>query len=128
MSSFPATSEVVPLTVESISELFAQRRGQVCDSGAANRRRSARWPFPGTVQLWLPGANGQEEQAFATCLNMSFEGLGMLSDEALPVGRTLAIAVHQPEMSLQGRGVVRHCTALEAGYYVGLQFDFSDQS
>jgi hypothetical protein len=36
----------------------------------------------------------------------------------------LAIAIHEPEVSFHGRAAVRHCTEVEDGYYVGMQFLF----
>ena len=50
----------------------------------------------------------------------------MLLDMELPVGLELALAVHQPELSLHGRAVVKHCTEIDAGCYIGVQFLFED--
>jgi hypothetical protein len=88
------------------------------------RRRAPRWPFPGTVELWIPEADGQERYTLATSLNLSLQGMGMRCDEELSEGTELAIAIHEPEVSFHGRAVVRHCTEFEGEYLIGLQFLF----
>ena len=115
-------TEITPLTEEAIAELLIGRCVRSDDAENARRRETPRWPFPGTVELWLPAENGTEEHHLATCVNLSLGGLGLLYEDELPVGLELALAIHQPEVSFHGRGVVRHCTETEAGFYLGLQF------
>ncbi|MFQ5592486.1 MAG: PilZ domain-containing protein [Phycisphaerae bacterium] len=118
--------EISPLTEEAIIKLLTSRKDRSNRAATNGRRRAARWPFPGTVQLWMPDDSGTDQHYLATCVNLSPHGLGMLSDIELAVGTEVALAVHQPENSFQGRGVIRHCTEIEDGYYVGVQFIFDD--
>jgi hypothetical protein len=58
-----------------------------------------------------------------TCIDLSARGLGIRCDENLPVGMTLSVAIHQPEVSFHGKAVVRHQSALRRGEFaLGLQF------
>ena len=119
------TTEICPLSKEAVSKLLLERAGDV-DEGALNGRRKApRWPFPGTVELWIPDEAGVEQYALATSLNLSVHGIGIKTDDALPINMELAIAIHEPEVSFHGRATVRHCTEVEDGYYVGMQFLFN---
>ena len=118
------TTEITPLTRSAIATLLNGREVQSPDAGAHARRAAPRWPFPGTVELWVPEADGSENYTLGTCVNLSLDGLGMLCDEELPANMELAIAIHQPEMSFHGRAIVRHTTRNAAGYYTGLQFVF----
>ena len=117
-------TEIKPLTEEAVASLLADQETQIPDVQANGRRRAPRWPFPGTVEMWVPDETGTEQLALATCLNLSRHGLGMLNEEPLTIGLEFALAVHQPEASLHGRAIVRHCTETEAGYYVGVEFLF----
>ena len=117
-------TEIKPLTEEAVARLLAEQETPIPDVRVNGRRRAPRWPFPGTVEMWLPDKTGVEQLALATCLNLSRHGLGMLNEEPLPIGLEFGLAVHQPEASLHGRAIVRHCTETEAGYYVGVEFLF----
>jgi len=117
-------TEICPLTEEAIGRLLAGRSIELCQPGTNGRRVAPRWPFPGTVEMWLPDDEGVEQHHLATCINLSLHGLGMLCDDELPIGLEFALAIHQPESSFHGRAVVRHCTEVQAGYYVGIQFIF----
>ncbi len=119
-------TEICLLTQEAVNRLLAERTTGPTEAYADCRRAALRWPFPGTVELWLPNDAGVEEIELGTCINMSQSGLGMLLDRELPVGLTLPLAVHQPELSLQGHGVVRHCTEIDAGSYIGVMFLFEE--
>ena len=116
--------EVCSLTQASLAKLLTGRREHQSDAGAGGRRKASRWPFPGTVQLWIPDESGLTEHTLATSLNLSEQGVGLLIDDELPIDLELTIALHEPEASLQGRAVVRHCTRIDEGYYMGLQFVF----
>ena len=83
-----------------------------------------RWPFPGTVELWVANENGVDELRFGTCLNLSPNGIGITTDFELEPGLELPLAIHQPEVSLHGRAAIRHCNEIESGYYMGLEFLF----
>lgn len=116
--------EIYRLTEKAIDRLLSEQEQDRDTATAACRRRTKRWPFPGTVEMWLPDENGVEQIALGSCVNLSREGLAMLYEEALPLGLEMAMAVHQPEASLHGRAVVRHCSAKDAGYYIGIEFLF----
>lgn len=117
-----ATSEILPLTTQAIATLLKQRRAGEALKGGGDRRRMPRWPFPGTAELWIPGENGVEYHVVATSLNLSVSGIGVRCDEALKPGLELSVAIHEPEASFHGRAVVRHCTAIENEYLMGLEF------
>ena len=116
--------EIVPLTAESVIELMEADRSAEGPQPETGRRTAPRWPFPGTVQFWLTGESGQERLAFGTCCNLSTRGLGVRTDEQLPVDASLPIAIHLPQASYHGRATVRHCMKTRSGYFVGLAFDF----
>ena len=120
-------TEIRRLTEDAVAELLAGRQVRAADSSADARRKTPRWPFPGQVQLWITDDDGVEQLSFATCVDLSLHGLGMLYEDALPPGLELALAIHQPEASLHGHGVVRHCTEREAGYYIGVEFLFGKE-
>ncbi len=117
-------SEVQELTVKSIRNLLIERSCEVFPMKKGSRRQSPRWSFPGTVQLWLTSNDGAEEQVFASSINLSTYGVGILHDDELPLGKALSIAIHEPERSLQGCAIPRHCTNTGNGFYIGLEFVF----
>lgn len=117
-------TEIVPLTREGLAALLARREASGQDEGFNGRRRYPRWPFPGTVELWIPDDTGGEGYALATCENLGLGGVGIRCPEPLKPGLELAIAIHQPERSFHGRARVRHCTQFPQGYYCGLEFAF----
>lgn len=120
-------TEICPLTEEAVATLLASRGGDPTAKGGDPRRKVPRWPFPGTVELWVPNEQGQEEHVLATSLNLSIHGVGVQADQRLAPGMTVSIAIHEPEMSFHGRATVRHCTQLEDGYYMGMQFCFDNE-
>ncbi len=118
------TTEIYRLTEKAIDRLLSEQEQNRNLSANACRRKTKRWPFPGTVEMWLPDENGVEQIALGTCVNLSRQGLAMLYEEELPLGLEMAMAVHQPEASLHGRAVVRHCSAKDDDFYIGLEFLF----
>jgi len=119
------TTEICALTEQAVGELLAKRQTWASRADAGGRRRAMRWPFPGTVELWIPDGNGGERYNLATSINLSIDGIGIRADEELRIGMTLSIAIHEPEMSFHGKAFVRHCTETDAGSYIlGLQFLF----
>lgn len=118
------TTEICPLTEDAVGELLARRSGEQRTAKAKGKRKASRWPFPATAELWVPEENGLAHHALGTALNLSLHGVGIRCAEPLAVGVELAIAIHEPEMSFHGRGLVRHCTAIEEDYLVGLEFLF----
>jgi len=119
------TAEICALTEESVDELLTKRQSWASRADAGGRRRAMRWPFPGTVELWIPDGNGGERYNLATSINLSRDGIGIRADEELRPGLELAVAIHEPEMSFHGKAVVRHCAESEnESYILGLQFIF----
>jgi hypothetical protein len=116
--------EIVPLTAEAIKELLDTRRGIQDGTQGRGKRRGPRWAFPGAVEIWLPDGQGGERYLLGVCHNLTEVGIGVRCDEAVEIGATLAIAIHQPERSFHGRGLVRHCTPRGKGHLVGFEFVF----
>jgi hypothetical protein len=116
--------EIYPLSRDAIRNLLQARQSDETDSGPLGKRRLPRWPFPGTIELWLPTPGGREEHMLGTLRDLSETGVGMRGDVEVKTGQVLSIAVHQPEASFHGQATVRHCTAHGTGYYVGLEFKF----
>ena len=56
-------AEICPLTEGAVNELLEDRSGGPRERRAQARRRVKRWPFPGTVEMWLPDENGGERAA-----------------------------------------------------------------
>lgn len=120
--------EFCPLTEQSISELLQRRASEASRGNGPCRRRAMRWPFPGTVELWIPDGQGGERYALATSINLSHEGLGLQGEEAIEIGTSVQIAIHEPEVTFHGRAIVRHCAHCENGdYSMGLQFVFDER-
>ncbi len=121
MSTEVEDKEFVALNAESIQRLIEANRDARTDRRGAERRKQQRWPFPGTVQFWVRDAIGDEYEIYATCENLNENGLGVVCERSLEVGTSLPIAIHQPEATYHGQGVVRHCTPTKGGYFVGLE-------
>jgi len=121
--------EFCALTQRAIDELLDRRTTQASRGRAACRRQAQRWPFPGTVELWLSNECGQDRYLLATSINLSHEGIGIQTEEDIAAQTPVQIAIHEPEVTFHGRAVVRHCTPCENGEYVlGLQFVFDDKA
>ena len=116
--------EIIALTPESVGELVSAHLSSEGPAAEPGKRQAARWPFPGTTQLWLTDESGDEHLVFGTCCNVSAGGLGVRTDEAVPGGVTVPIAIHLPQATYHGKASVRHCTATRSGFYVGLEFVF----
>lgn len=126
MGSMMETVEIFPLTEDSVSALLVNRENMHVGSNGGAQRKAPRWPFPGTVELWIPGEDGFERHALATSINLSIHGMGVRCEEELPPGMELEIAIHEPEASFHGRAIIRHCTPIPSGQYmIGVQFLFS---
>ena len=121
-------AEICPLTEEAVAKLLAGRNAKLPDPKGTARRKVTRWPFPGTVELWIPDEEGHVRYALSTSLNLSLGGVGIRCDEPLSPGLELAVAVHEPEISFHGRAVVRHCTNMVGEFLVGLQFVYDSGS
>ncbi len=116
------TDEFVPISADNIHTILRERYGYPDVPHSDARRRHPRWPFPATVELWVPDASGGERHVLARGLNLSSAGVGILMDEEISPNVELSVAIHQPEATLFGKAVVRHATLTEHGNHVGLQF------
>jgi hypothetical protein len=117
------TDEFIPITADAILDILRERYGHEQDNEIdRERRQRPRWPFPGTVELWVPQDDGIELYMHARALNLSPMGIGILADEELPTGKRVALAIHQPEATLFGEAIIRHATQTPNGQVVGLQF------
>ncbi len=116
--------EIVKLTPESIQELIDSQRVDVISKQGAGQRREDRWPFPGTVEVWLPESCYGERHVLATLHNLSLHGLAMRARRPLPIDTKISLAIHQPSRSCYGHAVVRHCTQTHVGYLVGVEFSY----
>ena len=118
------TTEIVPLSVQALEGMLRDREEAESLEGRTDQRKAPRWPFQGTVELWMGDPDTCDDYALATCENLSVSGVGIRFDDAIAPQTELTIAVHQPEMSLHGQARVRHCTKLMDDYYIGLEFLF----
>lgn len=118
--------EFCPLTKGALGELLSARHPSSVGDKKTERRQMPRWPFPGTVELWVPDESGIEQHVLATSINLSLQGVGIKIDDDLPLDTNVGIAIHEPEVSLHGRAFVRHCTPIDDGYYIGLSFAFNE--
>lgn len=119
------TAEVTVLTERALAKLLTERQEVRSKHSRKCRRQTVRWPFPGTVQLWVPDDEVGEALILATSLDLSVKGLAVRCEEPLEVGIEVTLAVHEPEVSFQGRAVVRHCTENDDGLYcIGMAFIF----
>lgn len=116
--------KIVRLTPDTIHELLNSIRVQsesktdeLCE-----RRNIERWPFAGTVEIWLPDSCYGDRHLLATMHNLSVGGLAMRTRRPIPTGTRFALAIHEPALSCYGHGMVRHCTQCPVGYLVGVEF------
>ena len=119
---------IVRLTRETIQELLDSRRMQSESKHAPGKRQYERWPFPGTVEVWLPDKCYGERHVLATLHNLSAHGLAMRTRRPIPTESRISLAIHQPALSCYGHAVVRHCTRAQVGYLVGAEFFFHPEN
>jgi len=121
------TEEITKLSREVIAELVRVREQseEAPLVEADERRRHPRWPFPGAIELWPTGSDGAPRW-FASCGNLSYTGIGMLTDRPLEPGMEVELACHFPEITVYGSATIRHCTPARKGYIVGAEFKFDD--
>jgi hypothetical protein len=118
---------IVKLTPESVRELVDSRQVHAVSKTPPGLRREERWPFPGTVEVWLPDDCYGERHVLATLHNLSPSGLAMRSRHPVPVSSRVSLAIHEPELSCYGRAIVRHCTQAHTGYLIGVEFAFGGE-
>ncbi|MBN2447617.1 MAG: PilZ domain-containing protein [Phycisphaerae bacterium] len=115
--------KIVRLSPDVIGELLDSQRTKAIKKEPEHEQRNAdRWPFPGTVEVWLPPECYGDRHVLATLHNLSRDGLAMRLRCPLPVGGKISLALHQPELSCYGHAIVRHCTQAAIGYLVGVEF------
>jgi hypothetical protein len=113
---------IVKITPNSIRELLAARQPRMILKNPLGKRSEERWSFPGTVEVWLPDECYGERHILATMHNLSEHGLAMRSRLPISTGMTISLAIHEPELSCYGSGLVRHCTRVHSGYLIGVEF------
>jgi hypothetical protein len=116
--------EIVRLTPGAIQELVDSHKIKATPKVLPGQRREERWPFPGTVEVWLPDGSYGDRHVLATLHNLSRHGLAMRARRPIPVDTKISLAIHEPELSCYGHGVVRHCTQVRVGYLIGVEFLF----
>lgn len=116
--------KIVKLNAATVRELLTgmQVRSHAKPNAKTNDRRAERWPFAGTVEVWLPEGSYGEQHLLATLHNLSEHGLAMRCRRPIPSDTLINIAIHQPELSCYGEAIVRHCTAAPVGYLIGVEF------
>lgn len=119
---------IVKLTPEAVRELLEGRRIESQAKKPPGKRTEERWPFPGTVEVWLPDECYGERHILATLHNLSAHGLAMRTRRPIPSATRVSLALHQPELSCYGHGIVRHCTRAAVGYLVGIEFHFEAET
>ena len=121
------TDEIVKMSRQCVAELVgAEQANAEPDSIEGDERReNIRWPFLRTVELWPAEGDGRQHW-LATCQNLSYGGLAMLTDQPFKPDTPIEFACHLPEASFYGKATVRHCTEIAEGFLVGVEFDFED--
>lgn len=115
---------IVKISPATIQELLDSHQVRAHAKQAGGLRREERWPFPGTVEVWLPDQCYGDRHVLATLHNLSPHGLAMRARRPMEKDLKIALALHQPELSCYGNGVIRHCTRAAAGYLIGVEFIF----
>jgi hypothetical protein len=114
--------KIVRLTPEAIQQLLDAQGVKAESKEPLGRRQHERWPFPGTVEVWLPDGCHGERHVLATLHNLNRAGLAMRTRRPIPTDTRISIALHEPELSCYGHAIVRHCTRALVGYLVGVEF------
>ena len=118
---------IIKLSLDSVRELIEAQAVNAHNKHPLGKRSTERWPFPGTVEVWLPDDCYGERHVLATLHNLSPGGLAMRTRRPIPSETRLSLAIHQPSMSLYGHAITRHCTRAPVGYLVGVEFIFADE-
>ncbi|MGE3182836.1 MAG: PilZ domain-containing protein [Phycisphaerae bacterium] len=118
--------QIVKMTPNAIRELIEARKPQDAPD-ARGVRKADRWPFAGTVEVWLPDDSYGERHVLATLHNLSENGLAMRCRRPIATSTRISLALHQPELSCYVHAVVRHCTRANVGYLVGVEFLFEGE-
>jgi len=119
--------QIVKISPDAIRELLGSRDIEAPSVSPNGKRRQERWPFPGTVEVWLPEGSYGERHVLATLHNLSLGGLAMRTRRPVPTDSRISLAIHLPALSCYGHAVVRHCTQVTVGYLVGVEFQFQNE-
>lgn len=115
---------IVKLTPAAIRDLLEAQHVPTHAKQTPGKRRAERWPFAGTVEVWLPESCYGEQHVLATLHNLSQGGFAMRTRRPIPTETRVQMAIHQPLQSVYGHAIVRHCTRAAVGYLVGAEFIF----
>ncbi len=120
--------EIVALSPDVVMALLeANATKAVAKDVPRENRRAERWPFAGTVEVWLPEECYGDRHVLATLHNLSRDGLAMRTRRPIPAGIKISFALHQPMLSCYGHAHTRHCTQASVGYLIGVEFIFEDK-
>ena len=64
-------TEFCALGPNTIAKLLSGRQKSLRPTSWHGRRNAPRWPFPSTVELWVPNAAGEDQYCLATSINLS---------------------------------------------------------
>ena len=117
--------EIVKLTRRGIRELLEGRYAHSESYGGSERRHLPRWPFPGPVEIWPVDGDGRTRW-LGTSRDISESGMGMSCDTHFDPGTCLEIALHLPEATFCGKGLVRYCAESRHGFMIGVEFEFEE--
>lgn len=118
---------IVRITPDVVRELLEAHRTDAQSKQPAGKRIEDRWPFPGTVEVWLPNDCYGERHLLATLHNLSAGGLAMRTRRPVQTDTRISLAVHLPQLTCYGHALVRHCTRAAVGYLIGVEFVFTDE-
>ena len=119
--------KIIKLTPDAVRALVEAHPVRGVPSQAPGKRSAERWPFAGTVEVWLPDDCYGERHLLATMHNLSLGGLAMRTRRPIPTDTRVSLAIHQPTLSCYSHAVVRHCTRAAVGYLVGAEFIFNHE-
>ena len=118
---------IVKLSSDAIEDVLRSRAVASIGKFESDKRRRDRWPFAGTVEVWLPDDCYGERHLLATLHNLSPGGLAMRTRRPIDSDTKISLALHQPDLSCYGHAMVRHCTRAPIGYLIGVEFIFEEQ-
>ena len=88
--------------------------------GKRNLRRHERETINESFRILWEDADGRERVSQAKIVDISPLGIGLLSDQAIPVRSP--ISCNHEKLGIRGRGTVRHCTYMKGKYKIGVEF------
>ncbi len=88
--------------------------------GKRNLRRHVRDTIEGSFQFLWEDADGREHVSQAKIVDISPNGIGLRSDQAIPPRSP--ISCNHEKLGIRGRGTVRHCTYSKGKYLIGVEF------